>query len=96
MPNHRPANPAAFLLRGASLRRRFAVGIAVMLLPMLLVGGGSVFAYERSVKAGNRIADEAVSVAKHGVLDDGTLYLQKPFTSQELLGLLADTLALPV
>ena len=32
-----------------------------MLLPMLLLGGASVFAYEQSVAAGDKLADQAVS-----------------------------------
>jgi signal transduction histidine kinase len=53
-------NPLASLA-GDSLRRRFAVGVAVMLLPMLFLGGVSVFAYEQNVAAGDRLADQAVS-----------------------------------
>ena len=57
----RRVTPIASLFKGHSLRHRFAVGVAVMLLPMLFLGGASVFAYERSVAAGNRVADEAES-----------------------------------
>ncbi|MGZ8783679.1 MAG: ATP-binding protein [Gaiellaceae bacterium] len=41
-----------------SLRRRFSIGIAFMVIPMLLLGGASVFASERSVRASERVADQ--------------------------------------
>jgi signal transduction histidine kinase len=54
-------NPLASLFNGDSLRRRFAVGVAVVLLPMLFLGGASVFAYEKSVAASERVVDQATS-----------------------------------
>ena len=55
------ANPLAALFSGDSLRRRFAVGVAVTLLPMLFLGGASVFAYERSVAASDRLTEQVTS-----------------------------------
>ena len=49
------------LFKSDSLRRRFAVGVAVMLLPMLLLGGASFFAYEQNVAEGDKLANQAVS-----------------------------------
>jgi signal transduction histidine kinase len=60
VPN-RQRNPLASLFNGDSLRRRFAVGVAVMLLPMLFLGGASVFAYEQSVAASERVTRQATS-----------------------------------
>ena len=57
----RHTNRLASLIGGDSLRRRFAVGVAVMLLPMLFLGGASVLAYERSVAASERVVDQATS-----------------------------------
>ena len=54
-------NPLASFLNGDSLRVRFAVGVAVMLLPMLFLGGASVFAYEQSVAASDRVTQQATS-----------------------------------
>ena len=54
-------HPLASLFNGDSLRRRFAVGVAVVLLPMLFLGGASVFAYEKSVAASERVVDQATS-----------------------------------
>ena len=56
MANQRPT-----LVKRLSLRRRFAVGVALMLLPMLFLGAASVFAYGQSVAASDRVADQAVS-----------------------------------
>jgi signal transduction histidine kinase len=54
-------NPLASLFNGDSLRRRFAVGVGIMLLPMLFLGGASVFAYEKSVAASERVVDQATA-----------------------------------
>ena len=54
-------NPLASLFNGDSLRRRFAVGVGIMLLPMLFLGGASVFAYEQSVAASDRVTTQVTS-----------------------------------
>ena len=54
-------NPLASLFNGDSLRRRFAVGVGIMLLPMLFLGGASVFAYEQSVATSERVVDQATA-----------------------------------
>ena len=54
-------NPLASLFNGDSLRRRFAVGVAVVLLPMLFLGGAAVFAYQKSVAASERVVDQATA-----------------------------------
>jgi signal transduction histidine kinase/CheY-like chemotaxis protein len=54
-------NPLASLFNVDSLRRRFAVGVGIMQLPMLFLGGASVFAYEQSVAASERVVDQATS-----------------------------------
>ena len=59
MPKY--TNPLASRFKGKSLRHRFSVGVAVMLLPMLCLGGASFLAYEQNVAAGDKLANQAVS-----------------------------------
>ena len=61
MTDLRQTRTLASRFKSDSLRRRFAVGVTVMLLPMLFLGGASVFAYEQNVAAGDKLANRAVS-----------------------------------